>query len=83
MKEKNTELSQRDRPELDLPLPEEHFRSLGIGSRTTFFRWEANGLRVIRVGKRRFIKPSDLNRFMESMNQKATSISDGEEDNND
>jgi len=40
---------------------------MGIGSRTTFYRWEKLGLRVIRVGSRRFVRPSDLNRFMEEM----------------
>lgn len=51
----------------DLPLPEAHFRDLGLGSRTTFYRWEKEGLRVLRVlrvGGRRFIRPSDLEKFM-------------------
>lgn len=50
----------------EIPLPESHFRQLGIGSRTTFFRWEKLGLCVLKVGSRRFIRPSELNRFMEA-----------------
>lgn len=55
----------------EVPLPESHFRSLGIASRTTFFRWEKLGLRILKVGGRRFIRPSELNRFMDNeANQK-------------
>ena len=49
----------------DFPLPEKVFRDAGIGSRTTFYRWEKAGLPVLRVGQRRFIRPRDLSRFME------------------
>jgi len=50
----------------ELPLPEAHFRALSIGSRSTFQRWEATGLRVLKIGGRRFIYASDLRRFLES-----------------
>ena len=50
----------------EIPLPEDYFRRLGIASRPTFFRWEKQGLRVLRVNSRRFIYPSDLKRFMEA-----------------
>ena len=55
----------------DLPLPEAHYRKLGIGSRTTFFRWEKLGLAVLKVGGRRFIRLSELNRFMEAEGMKS------------
>jgi len=54
----------------EIPLPESHFRRLGIGSRTTFFRWERMGLVVMKIGGRRFVRPSDLNAFIERMNDK-------------
>ena len=50
----------------EIPLPEDFFRKLGIASRPTFFRWEKLGLRVLRVGGRRFIYPRDLRAFMEA-----------------
>jgi len=53
------------RPEGEIPLPEDHFRRLGIASRPTFFRWEDQGLRILRVNGRRFIYPSDLRAFIE------------------
>lgn len=53
----------------DIPLPEEHFRKMGIASRPTFFRWEKQGLRVLRVGGRRFIYPADLRNFLEAQSR--------------
>jgi len=44
----------------ELPLPESHFRAAGVGSRTTFFRWEKAGLQVLRIGNRRFIYAAEL-----------------------
>lgn len=48
----------------DLPLPEEHFRKLGIGSRATFFRWGKSGLVVRKIGGRRFVTTRDLTEFL-------------------
>lgn len=56
---------------MEIPLPEEHFRKLGIASRPTFWRWEAQGLRILRVNNRRFIYPSDLTEFLEKKDQEA------------
>lgn len=50
----------------EIPLPEDHFRRLGIASRPTFYRWEEQGLRILRVNGRRFIYPSDLRAFIEA-----------------
>lgn len=50
----------------EIPLPEEHFRRLGIASRPTFYRWEEQGLRILRVNGRRFIYASDLRAFIEA-----------------
>lgn len=51
----------------EIPLPEEHFRELGVASRATFFRWRhrRGGLPFLRVGGRIFIKPSELTKFLE------------------
>lgn len=57
--------------QVEMPLPEDHFRRLGIASRPTFYRWEQEGLDVLRVGGRRFIYPSELRRFMEQKNVQA------------
>ena len=57
-----------DSEQTELPLPEDHFRKRGIASRPTFYRWEKLGLRVLRVGGRRFIYPSELRDFLEQQN---------------
>ena len=51
----------------ELPLPEKHFREMGIGSRATFWRGARAGLRVLHVGGRRFIRPSELEAFIEKI----------------
>ena len=63
--EKSVELVSVVRSEL--PLPEKHFREMGIGSRATFWRWEQAGLPVLHVGGRRFIRESELTAFMEKL----------------
>ena len=64
----NQPISFRPNTTGELPLPESHFRSLGIGSRVTFWRWEKQGLRILKVGGRRFVYASDLTKFLERMN---------------
>ena len=59
--------SQTGREAIEIPLPEDHYRKLGIASRPTFYRWEKQGLRVLRVNNRRFIYPRDLIGFLESV----------------
>lgn len=56
---------------VEIPLPEDHFRRMGVASRPTFFRWERQGLRVLRIGGRRFIFASDLKAFLERKDQEA------------
>ncbi len=84
----NTLLKKGGFPNPEIPLPEDYFRRLGIGSRPTFFRWEKLGLRVLRVGGRRFIYPSDLRHFLEARdaarkNTEEGSISELAEDGKD
>lgn len=61
---------------VEIPMPEAYFRNLGIGSRATFFRWEKAGLRIVRVGGRRFVYRSDLKAFLEKMDQGVAKGSD-------
>lgn len=67
----NNEITKDESCQVEIPLPEDRFRRLGVASRPTFFRWEREGLEVLRVGGRRFIYPSELKRFMEKKNTDA------------
>ena len=57
----------------DLPRPESYYRLLKIGSRSTFWRWEKQGLSVLHVGRRRLIRPSDLDTFLEVLSAREKS----------
>ncbi len=61
----------------NLPLPEEVYRELGVGSRTTFWRWEKAGLRVLKVGRRRLIYATELRAFLESQDRAAVRCDGG------
>ena len=61
----------------NIPLPEEHFREMGLGSRTTFWRWEKAGLRVLKVNRRRFIYAADLRRFVEAQHEEGLKATKG------
>jgi len=65
---------------VELPVPEKQYREQGMGSRTTFFRWEQMGLPVLKVGGRRFIKPSALAAFLERIGTPAVVQSSREGD---
>lgn len=54
----------------DVPLPVEHWMRTHNTSRTTIWRWEAQGLRILHVGGKRFIRPSDWNAFLEGQHAK-------------
>ena len=47
------------------PLPLSYYVENGIASRATLWRWGKQGLRILRVGHRSYIHPSDLTSFME------------------
>ena len=53
-------------PVTDTPLPVAHYQRKHGVSRTTLWRWEGLGLRILRVGGKRFIRPSDWTTFIES-----------------
>lgn len=56
----------------DCPMPLDFFlRRYGI-SRTTAWRWEKMRLRILHVGGKRFIRPSDWAAFIEQQNSKVT-----------
>jgi hypothetical protein len=54
------------------PLPLSYFIQTGIASRATLWRWGKQGLRILRVGGRSYIHPSDLTAFMERESSRAT-----------
>jgi hypothetical protein len=49
----------------DIPLPLSYYQRTYGASRTTFWRWEKQGLRILHVGGKRFIRPSDWVGFIE------------------
>jgi len=55
--------------DVELPLPEVHFRKMQLGSRATFHRWRHQGLPFLKVGSRIFIRPSDLAKFLAKMSK--------------
>ena len=46
------------------PLPLSYYTKQQIASRSTFWRWSKEGLRILRVGGRTYLSPSELTRFM-------------------
>jgi len=69
-------IDSQNKPADELPLPEDYYRRLGIASRPTFYRWGKAGLRVLHVGGRRYIYPSDLREFMETKSaEKSAAVS--------
>lgn len=55
----------------DVPLPVEHWMRTTNTSRTTIWRWETQGLRILHVGGKRFVRPSDWNAFLETQHAKS------------
>ena len=58
----------------DVPLPVEHYMQTQNTSRTTIWRWEKEGLRILHVGGKRFIRPSDWNSFLENQHARCTEV---------
>ena len=55
----------------DIPLPVAHWQRTQNISRTTMWRLEKRGLRILHVGGKRFIRPSDWAKFLEDEAAKA------------
>lgn len=49
---------------MSLPMPLGFFTDHNIASRTTIWRWEKEGLRVIRKGGRSYVIPEELRDFL-------------------
>ena len=49
---------------MGLPMPLGFYTNLNIASRTTIWRWEKEGLRVVREGGRTYLIPEDLRTFL-------------------
>ncbi len=54
----------------DIPLPVSLWQRTQGVSRTTLWRLEKQGLRILHVGGKRFIRPSDWNAFLENQHAK-------------
>ena len=48
----------------EMPVPLSWYIDEGYASRTQFWRWRRQGLRILHVGGKRFIRPSDLAAFL-------------------
>jgi hypothetical protein len=55
----------------DIPLPVTHWQRTHDISRTTMWRLERKGLRILHVGDKRFIRPSDWVAFIEQQDAKS------------
>jgi hypothetical protein len=49
---------------MGLPMPLGFYTNLNIASRTTIWRWEKEGLRIVREGGRTYLIPDDLVAFL-------------------
>lgn len=49
---------------MGLPMPIRFYSDHGIASRTTIWRWEKEGLRIVREGGRTYLIPDDLVAFL-------------------
>ena len=56
----------------DVPLPVSYYQKNHHVSRTSLWRWEAQGLRILHVGGKRFIRPSDWAAFIETQHARST-----------
>ena len=57
---------------MGLPMPLSFYVNLKIASRTLLWRWEKDGLRVLRKGGRTYITPDDLSAFLSGNNEPRT-----------
>ena len=51
------------------PLPISYYVKQSIASRSTLWRWRQEGLRILKVGGRAYISPTELVRFMEKKHE--------------
>lgn len=70
-------LSEKGGSSKEVPVPEDQFRKIGVASRPTFYRWEKQGLRVLRINGRRFIYRSDLIHFLETLDAARKNTEEG------
>lgn len=55
----------------NIPPPVSYYQTTYGVSRTTLWRYEQQGLKILHVGGKRFIRPSDWSAFLESQHAKA------------
>ena len=49
---------------MELPLPIDFYAGLNIASRSTLWRWQQDGLKVLKEGNRIYVVPADLRAFL-------------------
>jgi len=49
---------------MELPLPIDFYTGLNIASRSTLWRWQQAGLKVLKEGNRIYVVPADLRAFL-------------------
>ena len=49
---------------MELPMPLGFYEELGIASRTSIWRWEKEGLQVLRKGGRTYVIPNEIRAFI-------------------
>ena len=49
---------------MELPLPIDFYVGLNIASRSTLWRWQQDGLKVLKEGNRIYVVPADLRTFL-------------------
>ncbi|MGE4615297.1 MAG: hypothetical protein AAEJ46_13260 [Planctomycetota bacterium] len=49
---------------MELPLPIDFYVGLNIASRSTLWRWQQDGLKVLKEGNRIYVVPADLRAFL-------------------
>jgi hypothetical protein len=49
---------------MELPLPIDFYTGLNIASRSTLWRWQQAGLKVLKEGNRIYVVPADLVAFL-------------------
>ena len=63
------------------PLPLSHYIDLHIASRSTLWRWNKEGLKILKVGGRSYISPAEITRFMEAKHEETVGVTERTDDN--
>ena len=56
---------------MELPLPISFYTGLAIASRSTLWRWQQAGLKVLKEGNRVYVTPEDVKAFLQRNKESA------------